>query len=612
MPTIEVVTTGCRLQSAPSGKQREIVMSSSVTHTDFDAVLFDLEGVLTATRSVRAAAWKRTFEEFLGAWDAGHSTRTARFDEQSDYTTYLDSKPCHNGVRDFLASRGIELPEGSPDAPSEEASVWGLSNREQLLVEDELERTGVEAFPGSVAWVRELREAGLRTAVVSTSRDCASILEYAGITNLFDTRVGGATAQDLRLSAKPAPDAYLEAARRLSVPPDRAVVVEDTVAGVQAGRAGAFGLVVGVDRDGHAEELAAHGADLVVADLGELLAASTEEVHRAGPQGHRLLAAAKRIIAETGDRTADPWRLRERAYNPAYVEQTETLFAVSNGYLGVRASFEEGEPSYRPGTLLNGFHETWPIVYPEQAHGFATTGQTIVRVPDGTTIRLLVDDDPVTCETTEVRQFDRALDMRRGVLDRSVVYQLPDGRRFRVDTRRFASLAHRHLACLRYEVTALDAPGRVVILSELLTPRPAAEGPALDPRQSRALTEGTLEPGLERVEGVRVIRTYRTARSGLVVAVGMDHEFDEQTVTQARTKLDGNRADVAFEAQVRPGQTVTLTKWLAYHYGAEDAEDLADRAGATLYRARGIGYAAALADHEVPSVRRGRRRSPSG
>ncbi|MEV4135019.1 glycosyl hydrolase family 65 protein [Dactylosporangium sp. NPDC049742] len=293
----------------------------------------------------------------------------------------------------------------------------------------------------------------------------------------------------------------------------------------------------------------------------------------------------------------DPWRLRERAYNPGYVGQTETLFAVSNGYLGIRASFEEGEPSYRPGTLLNGFHETWPIVYPEQAHGFATTGQTIVRVPDGTAIRLFVDDDPVTCETTEVRQFDRALDMRRGVLDRSVVYQLADGRRFRVDTRRFASLAQRHLACLRYEVTALDAPGSVVISSELLTPR-AAEGPALDPRQSRALTEGTLEPGLERAENVRVIRTWRAARSGLVVAVGMDHEFDEQFVTHVRTKLDGHRADVAFQADVQPGQTVTLTKWLAYHHGAEDAADLADRAGVTLLRARGIGYSAALADHE--------------
>src|SRR4029450_11058738 len=177
------------------------------------------------------------------------------------------------------------------------------------------------------------------------------------------------------------------------------------------------------------------------------------DVHRAGPREHRLLAAAKRIMAATGDYPPDPWRLIERAYNRAHVAQTETLFALSNGYLGIRASFDEGEPSYRPGTLLNGFHETWPIVYPETAHGFATTGQTIVPVPDGTTIRLFVDEDPVTCENTEVRDFERALDMRRGVRDASVVYQLADGRRFRLHTTRFVSLEQRHLACVRYELT---------------------------------------------------------------------------------------------------------------------------------------------------------------
>jgi alpha,alpha-trehalose phosphorylase len=141
-------------------------------------------------------------------------------------------------------------------------------------------------------------------------------------------------------------------------------------------------------------------------------------------------------------------RLVECRYNPDYIEQTETLFALSNGFLGIRGSFEEREPSYRQETLLNGFHETWPIVYPESAHGFATTGQTIVPVPDGTTIRLFVDEEPITCQTTEVREFERALDMRIGVLVRSVVFQLGDGRRFRVDTQRFVSLTQRHLACI--------------------------------------------------------------------------------------------------------------------------------------------------------------------
>jgi len=569
-----------------------------VTSREFDAVLFDLDGVLTTTRAVHAAAWRRTFDEFLGGWDARHGTKTALFDERTDYATYADGKPLQAGVRDFLDSRGIELPEGEPDSSPEEESVWGVSNRTQLLVEEELEEAGVEVFPGSVAWVRELRWSGLKTAVVSSSQNATAVLAHAGITNLFDAQVDGDTALELHLAGKPAPDTFLEAARRLGVSPGRTVVVEDALAGVEAGRAGKFGLVIGVDRDGHAADLAAHGADLVVADLSELLAPPAEEVHRAGPREHRLLAAAKRIVAASDDYAPDPWRLVEHRYNPGYIEQTETLFAVSNGFLGIRGSFEEGEPSFRGETLLNGFHETWPIVYPERAYGFAATGQTIMPVPDGTIIRLFVDEDPVTCQTTEVREFERALDMRRGVLDRSVVYQLADGRRFRVDTERFVSLAQRHLACIHYEVTALDAPGRLVISSELRTPHGTHEGPSLDPRRTRAFTDEILRPDVERVEGTRVIRAYRTTQSGLAVAAGMDHDFDETVIANARSKIDASRAHIAFEVDAAVGQTVKLTKWLAYHYGPEDAADLADRAARTLHRARGDGHAGALADHQ--------------
>ncbi len=306
-----------------------------------DAVLFDLDGVLTTTRSVHVAAWKDTFDEFLEAWDERAGTTTTPFNDVDDYVAYVDGKPRQDGVRDFLASRDITLPEGNPDSSRDEVSVWGLSNRKQERVEDELERLGVEVFPGSVAWVRELREAGMKTAVVSSSRNCAAVLEYAGITNLFDERVDGSTALELGLAGKPAPDMFLEAARRLGVEPAHAAVIEDALAGVAAGRAGDFTLVVGVDRENHAAQLYEAGADIVVDDLSELLSAPSKEVHRSGPPEHRLLIAAKRILASTGDYPTDPWRLVERAYNPAYTEQTETLFAVANGYLGMRGSFEE-------------------------------------------------------------------------------------------------------------------------------------------------------------------------------------------------------------------------------------------------------------------------------
>jgi alpha,alpha-trehalose phosphorylase len=565
-------------------------MAPSIELGDFDAVLFDLDGVLTTTRAVHAAAWKYSFDEFLAGWDAQHGSTTARFDDSADYANHVDGKPRQDGVRDFLASRGIHLPEGQPDSPPDEKSVWGLGNRKQLLVEERLAH-GVEVFPGSVAWVRELRDAGIKTAVVSSSRNCAAVLGYAGIADLFDTRVDGDTTLELQLAGKPAPDTFLEAARRLGVDPGRAIVVEDALAGVEAGRAGAFGLVLGVDRAGDAAGLIAHGADIVVDDLGELLNAPIDRVHR-------LLAAAKRIIAATGDYPIEAWRLVERAYNPEFVEQTETLFALSNGYLGMRGSFEEGEPSYQPGTLLNGFHETWPIVYPETAFGFATTGQTIAPVPDGTVIRLMVDEHPLSCVTTEVQDFERSLDMQRGIVNRSVVYQLPDGRRFRVDTKRFVSLSQRHMACIRYEVTALDAPAHVVISSEMRTPRSSTDGAVLDPRRSRALAGEVLHRGIERVEGARVIRSYQTAQSGLVVAAGTEHQFDDEHVGTVRTEFDAARAYVLFELDAPTGHTVALTKWLAYHYGTGDADDLADRVELTLDRACATGYEGALAEHE--------------
>jgi alpha,alpha-trehalose phosphorylase len=571
-------------------------MPSALAMSELDAVLFDLDGVLTTTRSLHAAAWKDTFDAFLSSWDARHGTTTVPFHDLDDYAAHVDGKPRQDGVRDFLSSRGIELPEGQPDSPPEEESVWGLSNRKQLLVESELEKVGVEVFPGSIAYVREIREAGMKTAVVTSSRNCAVVLDFAGITNLFDTQVDGDTALELDLPGKPAPDMYLEAARRLDVEPRRTAVVEDAIAGIQAGRAGDFRLVVGVDRDGHAQALTDAGADLVVSDLSELVSAPTEHIHRAGPPEHRLLAAAKRITASTGDYPTDPWRLVERAYNPDFVEQTETLFAVANGFLGIRGAFEEGAPSYQPGTLLNGFHETWPIVYPERAHGYATTGQTIVRVPDGTSIRLFLDEDPIDCTTTEVLEFERSLDMERGALDKSVVYQVPDGRRFWVRTKRFVSLVNRHLACIRYQVTALDGPARLVISSDLVTSQGEQAGPIRDQRRSRAFTDEVLTCEGDRVDGARVVRAYRTVRSGLTVAAGMDHEVDA-SVRHVNTTMDDDRARVVFDVSAEVNTTVTMYKWLAYHYGDDDAADLMYRAEATLYRGRAMGYRGAFAAH---------------
>ncbi|WKK23425.1 beta-phosphoglucomutase family hydrolase [Streptomyces olivoreticuli] len=232
------------------------------------ACLFDLDGVLTRTATVHAAAWKETFDAFLLARD-GAAFRP--FDAVKDYDEYVDGMPRADGVRSFLASRGIELPEGGKDDPPERDTVQGLGNRKNALVLQKIKELGVEAYEGSVRYVHAVRAAGLRRAVVSSSANCHDVLIAAGIDDLFEVRIDGLVAAERGLPGKPHPDTFLAAAHDLGVEPGRSAVFEDALAGMDAGRAGRFGCVVGVDRVGQADALRSHGADVVVQDLDQLL-----------------------------------------------------------------------------------------------------------------------------------------------------------------------------------------------------------------------------------------------------------------------------------------------------------------------------------------------------
>ena len=259
------------MESNGEGSMQQAKIAPVITRGRYDAVLFDLDGVITDTASIHGASWKQMFDEYLQkrATERGEAFRP--FDPVEDYRLHVDGKPRFDGVRDFLRSRDIQLPEGSPHDPPEAETVGGLGNRKNHLVTKAIEEKGVEAYDGSVQFIGQLHREGFKVAVVSSSENCAAVLRSARVDGLFEVRVDGAMIEAQHLAGKPAPDTFLIAARLLGVEPGRAVVVEDALSGVEAGLAGNFGLVVAVARRGNAEELRRHGAHLVVNDLGELV-----------------------------------------------------------------------------------------------------------------------------------------------------------------------------------------------------------------------------------------------------------------------------------------------------------------------------------------------------
>ena len=263
------------IEGKAAAHEREVI-----DRDKYDAVLLDLDGVITDTASLHAACWKRMFDEYLRERASQKGEAFRPFDLSSDYRLYVDGKPRFDGVRDFLTSRGIRLPEGSPDDAPQAETVGGLGNRKNELVNAVIEEKGVKVYEGSVRLIRQLRDQDFKIAVVTSSQNCRAVLKAVKLDKSFDALVDGNTVRAQHLAGKPAPDTFLTAAKLLGTEPNRTVVIEDAISGVQAGSNGSFGLVIGVARKGNAEELRRNGAHLVVSDLGELVDSTKPETRR--------------------------------------------------------------------------------------------------------------------------------------------------------------------------------------------------------------------------------------------------------------------------------------------------------------------------------------------
>ena len=320
----------------------------------------------------------------------------------------------------------------------------------------------------------------------------------------------------------------------------------------------------------------------------------------------RVMLKRKIVVPPEHLFPADEWRLIEARYTAEFADRIETCFSLSNGFVGVRGSHEEGRPALAPGTFVNGFHETWPIMHAEGAIALAHTGQTIISVPDATMFRLYVDDEPLFLPTARVREYSRVLDMRAGTLARELVWSTPAGKHVRVRSCRLVSLEHRHLAAMTFEVTLLDHPAPVTICSLVVNHQDvhlpgglSGPGPR-DPRLATVLPERVLNAQLSEQDGHRILLGYQVTNSRMTLGVGVDHVIEAASPYQVTGSVTGDMSEVTVTAEAQPGVPIRLTKYAAYQASrTAPVSELADRCCRTLDRAARGGFHELLASQRV-------------
>ncbi len=295
----------------------------------------------------------------------------------------------------------------------------------------------------------------------------------------------------------------------------------------------------------------------------------------------------------------DEWRLVEKRYAPEFLGQNETMFSLGNGYLGIRGAFEEGLPVFQSGTFINGFYESWPITYGEEAFGFAKTGQTMLNVTDSRIIKLYVDDEPFVMYKADLLEYERALNMKEGTLDRTVLWETPSGKKVSIKSRRMVSFEHRHLAAILYEVTVLDARAPVVLVS-MVDSNQANQASSGDPRQAKGVGGSVLRPAAHALDERRITLVHDTESSGLSIACGVDHLFQSECSTEYEGEVSEDSGRMVFSAEAEPGKPVRLVKYICYHTsGTAPPPELRGRVDRTLNRAVGHGFEVLLEEQKA-------------
>ena len=403
----------------------------------YDAILFDLDGVVTKTADTHAKAWKKLFDEYLEK--KSNSGDYEPFDIKKDYIRYVDGKPRYKGIESFIASRSIDISYGSVNDPPDKETICGLGNRKNQFFSDLLKKEGVKVYQSTIDLIRELRKKGFKTAIVSSSKNCSPVLKAAEIEALFDTRVDGVVSEDLGLTGKPEPDIFLEAARRLNADINRCVVVEDALSGVEAGKKGGFGMVIGVNRSDQAKELKRKGAHIVVEDLSEI---------------------------EAGLEKETSWDQTYMGFDPEDEGRREAMCAIGNGYFVTRGAAPEANADYvhYPGTYLAGGYNRLKT----KIAGRMVENEDLVNLPNWLCFNFRIPGEEwFQLKDVKILFYRQSLIIKKGILNRTIRFRDRNNRETRICQHSFVHGDQMHRAALKTIITPMNWTGEIEICSAL-------------------------------------------------------------------------------------------------------------------------------------------------
>jgi beta-phosphoglucomutase family hydrolase len=509
---------------------------------DYDAVLFDLDGVLSKTATIHAAAWKKLFDSFLEQYASREKKPFVPFDIDSDYVRYIDGKTRTDGVESFLDSRGIRIPSGTPEDGANVESIHSLGNKKDQYFLQHIKEHGVELYDSSIALVRSLRAQDIKTAVVSSSNHCADVLEAGGIARLFDTRVDGKDVTRLKLRGKPAPDAFLEAARRLGAAPSRCIVVEDAAAGIEAGRAGKFGFCIGVDHKGNEKALRDAGADVVVTDLAQV--AVTKE-----PQSS--------------------WVLVYDDFDPAQEGKREALCSLGNGYFTTRGAvfWTRANDIHYPGTYIAGCYNRLNT----EVSGKVVEHEDLVNFPNWLLVEFHIGTDNwFDLQNVKILSYHQELDLQQGILSRNIRFEDGAGRRSTLAERRLVSISDMHLCVLEIKLTAEN-------WSDVLTMRSGVDGHIVNAgeRIYRKFKNSHIHSHSSQIvdkETVSLLVTTSQSDIHVAQAARMQLFIDGKPVEVYRRQIDEEAyIGQEFEITIKQGETLALEKVVSVYTSRDHA-----------------------------------------